>query len=86
MIVRGERELASGNVAVSRQFFVRAAEAGIARGAFLLASTYDPNEFARLGIQGLQPNAALAQKWYLRARELGAELADERLRHLAVAR
>ena len=85
MIARGERDLADGNVSVARQFFLRAAEAGIARGALLLASTYDSHEYLRLRIQGLQPNSAEARKWYKRARALGATLADERLLRLGVA-
>jgi glycosyltransferase involved in cell wall biosynthesis len=85
MIARGERNLADGNVAAARQFFLRAAEAGIARGALLLASTYDPHEFVQLRIQGVQPNPAVARKWYTRARELGAALADERLFRLGAA-
>jgi glycosyltransferase involved in cell wall biosynthesis len=82
MIARGERDLADGNVAMARQFFLRAAEAGFARGAFLLASTYDAHEFARLRIQGVQPNARMARLWYRRARELGADEADASLARL----
>jgi hypothetical protein len=85
MIARGERDLADGNVSMARQFFLRAAEAGVARGALLLASTYDPNEYVRLRIQGVQPNSAEARKWYKRARELGAMLADEQLLRLGAA-
>src|SRR5262249_61247974 len=33
-----------------------AADGGLARGALLLAWTYDKNEFARLRIQGVTPN------------------------------
>jgi hypothetical protein len=76
MITRGERDLADGNVAMARQFFLRGAEAGLARGALLLASTYDAHEFARLHIQGVQPNAQMARFWYRRARQLGAGEAD----------
>jgi glycosyltransferase involved in cell wall biosynthesis len=82
MIARGERDLADGNVATARQFFLRAAEAGLARGAILLASTYDVHEFARLHIQGVQPNAQMARTWYQRARALGAGEADALLLRL----
>jgi TPR repeat protein len=85
MIARGEAALADGNVAGARQFFLRAAEAGIARGALLLASTYDAHEFARLRILGVQPNPAEARKWYQRARELGAPQADALLLRLGAA-
>ena len=81
-IARGEREIEQGNVAVARQFFLRAAQLGLARGALLLAATYDPRELARWGVQGVQPNLAEARKWYERARELGAPEAEERLARL----
>jgi hypothetical protein len=82
LIARGERETEQGNIAVARQFFLRAAEAGLPRGALLLAGTYDPRELSRMGVQGVQPNPAEARKWYMRARELGAPEAEERLARL----
>ena len=81
-IARGEREIEQGNVAVARQFFLRAAQFGLARGALLLAATYDPRELARWGAQGIQPNLTEARRWYERARELGAPEAEERLARL----
>ncbi len=83
MVARGERDLADGNVASARQFFLRAATTGVARGAFLLAATYDPRELERLGVLGVQPSSAVARKWYERAHELGAPEAQERLARLA---
>lgn len=82
LTARGERDLAEGNIASARNFFLRAAEAGLARGALLLAATYDPRELARMRTQGIQPNPAEARKWYERARELGAPEASERLSRL----
>jgi TPR repeat protein len=72
MIARGERELEAGNVSAARQFFLRAADGGLARAALLLAWTYDKDEFARLRILGVVANRELANKWYKRARELEA--------------
>jgi len=82
LIARGERELEQGGIAVARQFFLRAAQAGMARGALLLAATYDPRELKRLGVQGVQPNIAEARKWYEKARDLGAPEAEEHLARL----
>jgi TPR repeat protein len=82
LIARGERESEQGSVAVARQFYLRAAQIGVARAAMLLAATYDPRELARSGVQGVQPNVAEARKWYERARELGAPEAEERLARL----
>ena len=81
-IGRGEAEVTQGNIAVARQFFLRAAQAGLARGALLLAATHDPRELARWRVQGVQPNLGEARKWYERARELGAPEAEERLARL----
>ena len=79
LVARGERDLEQGNIALARQFFLRAAQAGLARGALLLAATYDPRELARMRAVGVQPNLAEARKWYERALELGAPKASERL-------
>jgi hypothetical protein len=82
LVARGEREIEQGQVAIARNFFLRAAQIGLARGALLLAATYDPRELARWGVQGVQPNLGEARKWYERARELGAPEAEERLARL----
>ena len=78
----GEKYLADGRVLVAREFFQRAADAGLATGALRLASTYDPVELERLQLQGIVPNRALARRWYERARELGAPEAEELLAKL----
>jgi hypothetical protein len=85
MLARGENYLREGDVSEARQFFLRAAVAGLARGALLLASTYDSHEFAELHILGVVPNRSVARKWYQRARELGAPQAQERLVRLGGA-
>ncbi len=82
LVARGEREFELGNIAHARQFFQRAAQAGLARGALMLAATYDPREIARVGAVGVQPNLAEARRWYTRAIELGASEAAERLARL----
>ncbi len=79
LVQRGEQELANGNVAQARAFFTRAADSGLARGALMLASTFDPGELSRFKVQGVQANPAEARKWYERARELGATEAADRL-------
>jgi TPR repeat protein len=81
-VARGEDCLAAGNVAVAREFFLRAADAGVARGALLLASTYDPYELVGLHVVGVQSNTALAQRWYRRAEALGEKRASERIARL----
>jgi hypothetical protein len=81
-VAQGEQFLSEGNMAVARQFFLRAAEAEYAPGAMRLAETYDPAELARLHAQGLAGDKDEARKWYERARQLGAVGADARLARL----
>jgi hypothetical protein len=83
MLAQGERYLEQGNITPARQFFRKAAEAGLARGAIRLATTYDPVELRRMKAQGALADAAEARKWYERARDLGAPDAEERLARLA---
>jgi TPR repeat protein len=79
--------MASGNVETARLFYERAADAGLAQGALALAATFDPHELARRQVVGgLRPNPAQAQRWYERARELGAAEAEEPLRRLSAHR
>ncbi len=82
LIGQGDRYLSQGNIAIARQFYQRAADAGHAPGAIKLAATFDPGELARLQVQGVVPDRAEARKWYERARELGAPEAEERLARL----
>src|SRR5262249_27426014 len=72
LVARGQRYLRSRNLQVARHFFQRAAVLGLERGALLLAATYDRRELSNLGVLGVQPDSVLAQKWYERARALGA--------------
>jgi len=81
---RGEEQLERGNIYAARQFFERAAEAGLADSALALAATYDPTELARLKVLGLKADPGEARKWYEKARELGAREAEARLRRLGV--
>ena len=79
---RGGSFFVGGNVAAARDFFERAAEAGLAAAALRLAASYDPAELQNLQVQGVVSDRALARKWYERARELGAPEAVERLARL----
>jgi hypothetical protein len=72
LLAAGQRYLAQGNIAAARAFFRRAAETGVAAGATLLATTYDPVSLKRLNVVGLVGDHNEALKWYQRARELGA--------------
>jgi hypothetical protein len=82
LVKRGDEHLAEGGIAQARLLYERAAEAGLAQGAMALAATYDAAELERLGVRGLQPDRAQAVRWYERARQMGAQDADQRLRRL----
>ena len=82
LVKRGDEQLLDGGIAQARLLYERAAEAGLAQGAMALAATYDETELNRLGVRGLQPDSALAKRWYERARQLGAAEAEQRLRRL----
>jgi hypothetical protein len=81
-VERGEEQLREGNVAQARLLFERAADAGLAQGAMLLAATYDPRELQRLGVIGIQPDVQAARRWYQRARQLGSIEAERSLQRL----
>ena len=82
LLARGEAYLANGNIMGARDFFERAADAGLAAAALRLAATYDPAVLKRLKVQGVAPDASLARKWYERARDLGSAEAGESLARL----
>ena len=83
LVAQGERFLTQGNVAIARQFFQRAADAGFAAAAVRLAGDLrSGRSLLRLQVQGVVPDRAEAKKWYERARELGAAEAEERLAKL----
>jgi len=82
LLKRGLDALENGRVEIARQFYLRAAEKGLAAAAMRLGATYDPAELGRLQAQGVVPDLGLARKWYERARQLGAPEAVERLARL----
>ena len=82
LVKKGDEQLAEGNIAAARLFYERAADAGLAEGAMALAGTFDAQELARLGVRGIQPDPKQARRWYERARELGANDAQERLHRI----
>lgn len=80
LLEKGKASFRDGNILHARQFYQRAAEKGLAEAALALAATYDPGELSRMkGLGGVIPDAALARKWYEKARQLGASEAAARL-------
>lgn len=69
----------------ARLFFERAVEAGSARAALLLGSTFDPRRLAELGTLGVAADPAAARRWYERAAALGEGDAAAHLQGLGPA-
>jgi hypothetical protein len=83
LLKRGEDLFKTGDLAGARLLLQRAAEAHSAVGALALATTYDPNVLAELGVLGGTGDAAMARAWYEKAREYGSREAPKRLELLA---
>ena len=80
---KGAENMRSGNINLARLFYKRSADAGWAPGALALAGTYDVEELANMEVVGgIQPDPALAKKWYEVARDLGSEPAQQKLQRL----
>lgn len=77
---KGDTAMKASNINLARLFYTQAAEAGSPEGAYALATTYDPTELARLRVMGgIQPDPAMAKRWYEKATELGSQTAQNRL-------
>jgi hypothetical protein len=79
LVKRGKDFATHGDLISARLLLRRAAEAGSAEAALALGETFDPVVFRRLGVIGIEPDAASARKWYQRAAELGSPVASQYL-------
>jgi hypothetical protein len=82
---RSQALIEQGDIASARLMLTRAAEAGDARSALALGTTYDPDVLKKLGVLGVAPDPAQAHAWYSKAVALGAPEATLRLERLAQA-
>ena len=83
LLKRADALIGSGDVAAARLVLRRAAEAGEARAAMMLAGTYDPTVLEKIGVHGVVPDIAMARSWYEKARRFGASEATSQLDRLA---
>jgi hypothetical protein len=83
LIKQGEQFMAAGDVVTARIAFQRAAEAGDAKAALALGATYDPSVLAKVGVVGINADAAKARSWYEKAEKLGSPEGKRRLELLA---
>jgi hypothetical protein len=82
-VKRAQRMLAAGDLQVARLLLLRAAEAHDARGALLLAKTYDPIVSKQFGAAETDSDLVQARNWYQKAEEWGASEARHELDALA---
>jgi TPR repeat protein len=83
LVNRGADSMKNGDLASARLLLRRAAEAGSARAALMLGTTFDPLFIQQLGAIGIVPDVARARRWYEKAAELGSDVASQRLDKLA---
>jgi TPR repeat protein len=80
---RGNQAQAEGDVSGARRYYLVAAEQGSPQAASRLGQLYDPTYLKQTAIGGIDPDPALARKWYERAVELGDAQAKSLLNALA---
>jgi hypothetical protein len=76
MLRRAHELIQRGHLFGARLIFEHLALQQSALGAFALAETYDEKFLKTLRVEGQHADLALAEKWYRRAAELGAQSAD----------
>jgi len=74
---------ATGNLPLARGIFLRFAQGGNARAAYLLANSYDPISLAKRLLLPPESDLALARIWYRKASDWGSQDAAARLQRLA---
>src|SRR5262249_16107703 len=79
LVARSEELVSEGDVDAARALLQRAAEAGDARAALALGSTYDPNVLSTLHGPGVTGDAFLERVWYRKASAFGSHEAQQRL-------
>jgi Bacterial SH3 domain len=82
LIAHGHKMIDVGYFAGARAYFKRAAEAGSGEAALLLGATYDAEFIAKIGAHGIKPDPQQAQVWYDRARKLGVQDLEAKLKML----
>jgi len=80
LLQQGERYAAEGNIVTARQYFVRAADLGLAIAATRMAETFEAAVLDRHRVHGLKPDPAEAGSWRQRALELDARQSDRAAR------
>jgi len=80
LIALGHKMIDVGYFAGARAYFKRAAEAGSGDAAVLLGATFDPEFIDKVGAHGIKAEPQEAQHWYARAKKLGVQDIESKLR------
>lgn len=83
LMTRAKSLIGVGDIAAARLLLERAANAGDATAALLLARTYDPAVLGRSDARSIIADPAAARDWYQRAAALGSVEAQQRLAQLS---
>ena len=79
LCAQGLVAMAAGDIAGSRLYLERAAEAGDVRALMVLGESYDPTTLARMGALGIKGDAGKARDYYAKALAAGMGAARERM-------
>lgn len=82
LIAHGHKMIDVGYFAGARAYFKRAAEAGSGEAALLLGATFDADFIAKIGAHGIKPDPQEAEAWFERARKLGVQDLETKLKML----
>jgi hypothetical protein len=82
LMAHGKKMIDVGYLAGARAYYKRAAEAGSADAALAVGATYDTVFIDAIGAHGTPPDLASAKIWYDRAKALGIQDAEAKLRAL----
>jgi hypothetical protein len=82
LIGHGQKMIDVGYFAGARAYFKRAAEAGSGDAALLLGATYDQEFIDKIGAHGIKADPKEARGWYERAKQLGVEGAEAKIKAL----
>jgi hypothetical protein len=83
LMTRAKGLIGVGDIAAARLLLERAANAGDASAALLLAQTYDPAVLGTRDTRSVNVDASAARDWYRKAATLGSTEAQQRLAQLS---
>ena len=79
LLDRGAKLMDEGDIAGARAIYEVLSRRGSAAGAYGYARSYDPAAFRSRKVEGIRPDAAIAEEWYRRAAAAGSLEATARL-------